>query len=361
MSARPSRSVEDVGARLDAVEDSRHTDLRVRYCLIGVAWASLALGAVPWWIARVPLPFDQEYRAVIGLMWPTPRLGLGIVDLAFHLLDFLSFTLPFVLVAGVFVPPHLRLNPPQPLRGAYALAFILPLLSFVVSGLGRLASNLIYAAGASVSWDLTPMLTRLEGGVLASLQAGLPNELVIWTLSFVYSCVWICSLLMIVPILLAAGRSQAASHVIVGWILAAVLAIPFFLLFPVYEPWTTNPLYGYTGRASSSVRLLTAGPPAIDPTMIGTHLHWATGSCLPSLHVAMPALVSFVAYRNGSQWIAGGYALVAGITAITVVCLGRHWVVDVVAAIPFAWCIARLVARWDPNLVPAWPSVARRR
>jgi hypothetical protein len=339
-----------------ATGEGAGADSQLRGRLIMVGWASLVLSLVRWGVDRVRLPFDSQYRAVIGLMWPTADLGLGMVQLAFRILDFLCLALPLALVVGALLHPRVRANPPLPLRLAYELAFILPLLSFVGSGLSRLVSNFIYEGAAWVSRDFTPVLARLEGGVLVRFQATFVSDSLSRASGVAYSCGWMVSLMMAVPILIAAGRPRAASHVIVGWIFAAVLAIPLFLFLPVNEPWAVNPLYGYGGAAGTGVRFLVAGDPTIDLTAISTGLRWATGCCLPSLHVAMPALVSRIAYRDGARWIGRGYAAVAGITAFTVVYLGRHWLVDVLAAVPFAWSVASLVIRWNPDLVPKWPS-----
>jgi hypothetical protein len=342
-------------------QDELAADLRLRRRLIGVAWASLALSAARWWIDRILMPFDRLYGAVIGLMWPTRGLGPGMAHVAFRALDLACFGLPLVLAAGALLWSRVRANPPLALRLAYELAFILPLLSFVASGLSRVVANLIYAASGWVSTDYTPLLARLEGHALVRLQTAIGSDFLSWVSSVGYSDGWLVSLLLAVPILLATGGPRPASHLIAGWLLAAVLAIPFFLLLPVYEPWTVNPAYTFAASAETGVRFLTAGPPVIDLATIASDLRWATGCCFPSFHVAMPVLVSRIAYQNGARWIGRGYATVAWVTAFTVVYLGRHWIVDVLAAVPFAWCVARLTGGLDPSLVPAWPSMIRER
>lgn len=361
MTAELTRSAASGTIELPVLTQVAGADSRLRGRLLVVAWASLSLSLMRWGLDRVPLPFDSQYRAVIGLMWPTQDLGLGLVQLAFRVLDVLCFSLPLVLGVGALRYARVRPNPPPPVRLAYQLAFLLPLLAFVGSSLSRLVSNLVYAGAAWTSTDFTPVLIRLEGGALGRLQTILASDALSWASAVIYSCVWMACLMTAVPLLIAARRPRAASHVVVGWMLVAVLAMPLFLLLPINEPWAVNPLYGYGGAARTDVRFLAAGSPGVDLTAIATGLRWATGCCLPSLHVAMPALVSRIAYRDGARWIGRGYAALGGVTAFAVVYLGRHWLVDVVAAVPFAWGVARVVTRWNPSLVPKWPPVSEGR
>jgi membrane-associated phospholipid phosphatase len=105
-----------------------------------------------------------------------------------------------------------------------------------------------------------------------------------------------------------------------------------------------NPLYGYEGPAASQVRFLAANtiPELRD---VALNLRWATGACLPSLHVAIPALAMRISYKHRLPALGWYYAALTAAVGFAVVYLGRHWIVDVVAGVGLAMAVAELVTR----------------
>jgi membrane-associated phospholipid phosphatase len=92
---------------------------------------------------------------------------------------------------------------------------------------------------------------------------------------------------------------------------------------------------------------------------IATTARWATGSCLPSLHIAFPFLYALVAARHQMRTEAWLLAAVTAATSVSVVYLGRHWITDVIAAAPFAFAVHWLVQRIDPRLTLSWESAGK--
>jgi membrane-associated phospholipid phosphatase len=137
-----------------------------------------------------------------------------------------------------------------------------------------------------------------------------------------------------------------------GTALLSLLSLPVFLVLPVFDPWALNPVYGYEGPGQIGVLYLYPGSSLPALQNIATQLRWATGACLPSLHVAFPLLFGLVARRAGLRKLWFCYGAFAAITGFVVVYLGRHWVIDVVAAIPACygalWLVGRL--RWRVTL-----------
>ncbi len=289
-------------------------------------------------------------------MWP--RGPSRLAELAFRTLDLLGLILALSLGVGGALPRAMLGRWCRALKWGYRLALVVPLVAFVAIPWSRLTANALYAAAPFASRDLTPLISRLEGAFLARIQGSLQHGSFVTASVDGYSLVWVMALLLAVPALIAGGRPQAVSRVLVAWALAPVLALPAFLLIPVYEPWALNPAYGYAGIGATELRFLVLPTSTPELRAIARDLRWAAGACLPSLHVALPLVVSRIAFASKVPVIGWLYAAWAAVTAFIVIHLGRHWVVDVVVALPFAWLVAAVARLLDPGLVLAWPPGA---
>jgi membrane-associated phospholipid phosphatase len=138
------------------------------------------------------------------------------------------------------------------------------------------------------------------------------------------------------------------------------LALPFFLALPVFDPWATNPMYGYDGEGQTAIRYLYPDTNLAALSAIATRARWATGSCLPSLHVAFPLIFALIAAKHRLRVDALVLGAIAVGTGVAVVYLGRHWIMDVILAIPFAFAVRWVVQRVDPLLILPWETTAKR-
>lgn len=91
---------------------------------------------------------------------------------------------------------------------------------------------------------------------------------------------------------------------------AAVLAVPCYLLVPAAGP-------AYAGQAN------------------------ALRNCMPSLHLTWAALLWIDARKAGLR---RGLLIFMGMTAIATLATGEHYVLDLIAAVPFTWAVHRLSA-----------------
>jgi hypothetical protein len=93
----------------------------------------------------------------------------------------------------------------------------------------------------------------------------------------------------------------------IGGILAfaAVCALPFYLLFPAVGP---------------------------------SHVHYlgSPRNCMPSLHLTWALLLVVLSER---RWLKYVMACFAALTAVATLTTGEHYAIDLVAAIPFTWCV----------------------
>lgn len=324
-------------------------------------WRCLAVGAVmlavnlaAMHLNAIRLPYDETFGSVLYLMWSANPAQSRVPEQMVVAMCLVALVVPLYLVAWGLVWPAGVPRARALARWCYRFALCWPLLLLLSTSLGRVVANVVYALAPWAAGDATPLLARLEGSMLARVQAALEHGWMGTLSAGVYSWVWIIGLMGFGPWLVLRGRDRAVSQIILATFLTAVLAVPFFLLIPVSDPWATNPLYGYGGPGQTVVRYLYPHADVAALTSIAMTARWATGSCLPSLHVAFPLVYALVARRHRLRvetWLLGS---VAAATSIAVIYLGRHWILDVAAAVPYAFAIRWLVERIDPRLVLSW-------
>ena len=338
-----------VDAPANATPTARSPALSVQPVGFGHRTVVLAILSFGFTVARLglkwlPLPVAREYQAVLLRMLPRAGLGWHAAGLALLILDIASIVVPLLLLGIVVLRPAARTQPTRLIDALSRQAVVLPLLAFVAGVLSRIVSNGIYAVAARGTADFTAPIARLEAPLIEVMQSALATDWLSYACALVYAGVWFLSLLAAAPVLATAGRHRAALHLLTGWLMLPLLAAPFFLLVPVFEPWAVNPLYGYEGNAASQVRFL-AGNSVSELRYVALNLRWATGACLPSLHVAIPALAASICFRHRLPVLGWYYAVFTGAVSFSVVYLGRHWIVDVVAGVGFAIGVAHLVSR----------------
>jgi membrane-associated phospholipid phosphatase len=331
---------------------------RARLMCSGVALLAAVTGVT--FLQSLRLPHDDTFGSVLYLMW-SANLGQAWIPLALiGAIYAMAVAVSLFLIAWAIVwPPIASPGPKALLRWCYRFAPCWPLLLLLSTLLGRAVANVVYALAPWAAGDVTPVLARLEGPLLQLLQNAGEHRWASTLFSGIYSWVWIISLIGFGPWLAVRSRERALSQIILGTVLTSLLAAPFFLLFPVFDPWATNPVYGYAGPGHTGVLYLYPHAKIASLSTIATTARWATGSCLPSLHIAFPFLYALVAARHQMRTEAWLLAAVTAATSVSVVYLGRHWITDVIAAAPFAFAVHWLVQRIDPRLTLSWESAGK--
>jgi hypothetical protein len=321
--------------------------VRIRLFAAGATAFGLLLA---WFGARtVPLPHDPEYEGSLVLMWPRPQLGGTVVQFALLSLDIVVPLMIALLFSAALLPSRLLMPPPAVVRLGYRYALVLPLFGFVAASLARVVSNGIYALANVAPWDVTPYIARLEAPFIASLQKAVESPGLSYAAAVVYAGAWMLALLIVPCVFAILGRPAAVGRLVVGWILTACLAVPIFVLAPVFEPWTLNPTYGYAGSDSTGVRFLATAAADAELSRILREVRWAAGACVPSLHVALPMVVSRIGFQQRMPAIGWLFAVFSVLVSFSVVYLGRHWLIDVAAGLAFGVGVARLVAWIRPE------------
>ncbi len=186
---------------------------------------------------------------------------------------------------------------------------VVALQLFEVRVLDPLATSL-------VGMDFTPLFVSLEDGVGRwFIQNWNPTLLTI----FVYIYIGIYPfLLWFTPLyFVLTNQRRAMTMFAVGLLLIYVVALPFYLFFPV-----TN-VYTYFHEPSALNTVI----PSVERFFYTTT---TSNNCFPSLHVAMALLIAFsVSLTRNRRFRIFTAALAVGVI-ISVIYLGIHWITDVI-------------------------------
>jgi hypothetical protein len=106
----------------------------------------------------------------------------------------------------------------------------------------------------------------------------------------------------------------------------------------------------YGADALTNIRYLYANASVSTLTRINTNFHSAAGAAFPSLHVAVLLVGALVLQRHRFRTASLILFGLAATTALVGVYLGRHWLVDSLAAIPFSLAVVALGKRFPLDL-----------
>jgi hypothetical protein len=314
--------------------------------------AAVIYGLTPWvvaWLQHLPLPHDEMLSAVVYLTsggrsdtaWPTPPL----ITIA----AWINFVGATALLASALLPPARRFARVHAVAGRfYKYALALPVWTLLVANLDRFIANEAHSFARLAWFDLTKVFAKVEGPLIASLQHSFDGSAVGTFASTFDSIVWLAPVALAGGLLVAADRGRALNSLIVVYVLAGLLAVPLFAVLPAFEPWTTNATYG--ADALTNIRYLYANASVSTLTRINTNFHSAAGAAFPSLHVAVLLVGALVLQRHRFRTASLILFGLAATTALVGVYLGRHWLVDSLAAIPFSLAVVALGKRFPLDL-----------
>ncbi len=181
--------------------------------------------------------------------------------------------------------------------------------------------------------DWTPFIMKLEGEITPLLQLTLHNDLLTYISTYFYVIVF--SVLMVASLLIYhhENNQSALYAIIYGISLNYFLAVPFFMLIPVYEAWTLHP---------ELVFLI----PEVYPNFEGEYRFFsALDNSFPSLHTSLSLTMVMIAYRSGNVRFAWITAISCGWILFGIIYLGIHWYVDMIAGGLFAWVCVKIAYR----------------
>ena len=336
--------------RKDQFRDILRVDPTPYHLMVAAAlyWATPSLISR---LQNVSLSHDALFSGVVYLMWSGSHAASEFMPAVFDAVMTLELAAAGVLVASALLPDERMFAPVHAIaRRLYRYAIAIPLWTIVVTALPRFIADQIYSVGGFVSWDLTRIFVKIESPVIERLQHSLASSAMSVFASNFYAAFWVVPIVCAGFALAAADKSRALTELMIAYLVAAICAVPLFILLPTFDPWTTNRIYGAIG-STTSIKYLYTNPSISTLGEINARYHWAAGGALPSLHVALPLAAAFVFRRNRLRWASWFMAAMAVTSMFVVVYLGRNWILCTLAAIPFAMTVATVTERIRLTLV----------
>ena len=179
---------------------------------------------------------------------------------------------------------------------------------------------------ASRGEDFTSMIWRFEGSSAAIFQRWMWMPLT-WLMAWAYVILFPA----LVPWGLAvfdwlADRRRCVA-LLIGYISNYLLALPFYLFFPVRE---CHVFY----KANLENELVRLGLDQCNPAlMIILRPMSGVDNCFPSFHTSLSVTVALFAIFSGRRRFAVATTTVSSLIILSTLYLGIHWIIDVLAGV----------------------------
>ena len=323
--------------------------------------AATIYSITPWLVAQLqttPLPHDGILAATVYLAAGASRESSRPEALLLTIAVWVNVVGAAALFASAMLPPVRRAAGVHAVAARfYKYAIALPVWTLLVVNLDRFIANEVQSLTGLAWWDATRLFAAIEGRSIAWMQDAIASPALTAFASFFDATVRLLPVALGGALLVAADRGRVLNSLIIVYLLAALLAVPLFVLVSAFEPWTTNAAYG-ADLLATNIRYLYADAPASTLTRINTHYHWAAGGVFPSLNVAVLTCGALVLRRHHLRSMSVVLFAWAAMSALVAVYLGRHWLIDSLAAIPFALSVVALGKRFplDVNLTVRSPK-----
>lgn len=192
---------------------------------------------------------------------------------------------------------------------------------------------------AIVGHDYAAEILRLEGRTVAFVQAWSSPPAVRLFFVWVYVVVYPLLFLQLILVLHRQGETTALLRFARAFVLNYVLALPFYLFFPVTE-------VGHI-EGSGATPILDAWFPEF---MKAGRNFSGIDNCFPSLHTSLSVTAAVVALASSNRALRWTTGIFAGLIALSTMVLGIHWVADVAAGVPFGALCAWLGTKVGRNV-----------
>jgi membrane-associated phospholipid phosphatase len=186
-------------------------------------------------------------------------------------------------------------------------------------------------------YDISPFFYSIEGDTVKWIQTTFENGILTNILTFFYVVV-MTSLLVSVFIIYHHKRDLLAFKAMFYAIaINYLLAIPFYMFFPVDEVW-------FSGHG---VRFLI---PEVYPDFESQYRNLSgINNCFPSLHTSLSLTLFFVSLRSSSKWAKWFTGISAACIIFGIFYLGIHWIIDSFGGAVLAFVAATVgykIAKW---------------
>ena len=185
---------------------------------------------------------------------------------------------------------------------------------------------------AAIGWDFTPWVYSVEGDLVEVIQTTMWHPVLTQYFVFTYTVLYGFLFYAFVVLYIKDDNEEMVKTLVMCHILTYLFAIPFYLLFPVNEVWTTNIIYS-DYQYGHVIGGLHAGQPGTE--VISTTIN-SINNCFPSLHVSISLTVFFILATKRQKLYATIAFPISLSVVISTIYLGVHWVIDVLAGYALA-------------------------
>ena len=191
----------------------------------------------------------------------------------------------------------------------------------------------------SASMDYTKWAFHIEGQFAKSVQEMFNHPIVTEVLVFFYIIVFQSVLIASLAVYLLNYNKPLMYATCIAIMLNYGLAIPFYLFVPIHEVWTYP-------AAETDFLLLNAFPAfeKVYRPLSGIN------NCFPSLHTSISLTIMLLSYRSGNKRWMMITTISACIILFSVVYLGIHWLLDMLAGMVLAFLATTLGLRLSNSI-----------
>lgn len=197
-----------------------------------------------------------------------------------------------------------------------------------------------------IKLDMTPWIHKLEGNWIALLQSLFQHDVLTYVLVFFYVVVFPALLVTSLIVYVHRNHLRLFYTLCYAIMINYLIAIPFYLFFPVDEVWAYAP-------SGVHFFMLEAFP------TFETEYRGLSGlnNCFPSLHTSISLTLALIARQSGMRawtWIA---SLSAGTIIFSIFYLGIHWFTDMLGGAVLALFAVKMSLRLSAWSVGTTSSV----
>jgi membrane-associated phospholipid phosphatase len=181
--------------------------------------------------------------------------------------------------------------------------------------------------------DFTGSIFKIEGNFVASIQHFFHNDMLTYATSFFYVVVFPAVIIASIGIYTYQKNYKLLYAICYALMFNYMIAIPFYLFFPVNEVWYFHP----------SVELLIKD---VFPTFESDYRPLSgLDNCFPSLHTSISVSMAVIAVRSQSAFWKVFVPCSAAFIIFAIFYLGIHWLSDMCAGLVLGVVAARLGLR----------------
>ena len=196
--------------------------------------------------------------------------------------------------------------------------------------------------------DFTPAVYAIEGNIVEILQKWMLNPVFTAYFAFVYQYMFFFILYFSILLYVLVDNRNLVQMISLSYFFNYIIALPFYLFFPINEIWLTNlaysPVYGYT----NVIGLLHENNPSSEELLYAVS---TINNTFPSLHTSILFSIMLITIINIHQFFSIFSSLMFFSIILSAIYLGIHWIIDILAGVAFAIIVVYLVKNLEFELV----------